>query len=152
MELPSTRRHHDRPAEQEFEQLRGSFAGQLEHWPDFRTSVANDLACVAPLVDLAETDDRYLLEVELPGCRREDVDLQVEQGRLRIAAERRERQRVGLLRSRTRTTGRYLLMVTLPGAADGETVTASLDHGVLSVVVPKAERARRRRIAVRTQR
>jgi len=152
MDLPSMRRDHDRPAEQEFEQLRGPFAGQLERWPDFRTSPEDDLAGVAPLVELEETDDRYLLEVELPGCKREDVDLQVEQGRLRIAAERRERQRAGLLRSRTRTTGRYLLTVTLPGAADSDAVSASLDHGVLTVVVPKSERARRRRIAVRTQR
>jgi len=112
----------------------------------------SSLGADAPLVELEEADDRYLLEIELPGCRREDVDLQVEQGRLQVTAQRRERQRVGLLRSRTRTTGRYLLTVTLPGAADGDAVTASLDSGVLSVVVPKTERGRRRRIPVRTQR
>jgi len=151
MDLPNMRRDA-RPADREFEQLRGPFAGQLERWPDFVRSPDSSPGRVAPLVELEETDDRYLLEVELPGCRREDVDLQVEQGRLRITAQRRERQRAGLLRSRTRTTGRYLLAVTLPGAADGDGVTASLDHGVLTVEVPKAEQARRRRIPVRTQR
>ena len=110
------------------------------------------LADVVPLAELEETDDGYLLEVELPGCRREDIDVQVDSGRLRISAQRRERQRVGLLRSRTRTTGRYLLDVALPAPVDGDAVSASLDHGVLTVAVPKTTRARRRRIPVRTQR
>jgi len=152
MDLPKMRRDDDHPAEQEFTQLRSAFAGQLESWPDFVRTRESEPGGVAPLVELEETDDRYVLEVELPGCRRQDVDLQVDSGRLRITAERRERQRVGLLRSRTRTTGHYALTITLPGAADGDGVTASLDHGVLTVVVPKAERARRRRIPVRTQR
>lgn len=151
MDLPGMRRSEP-PAAQEFAQLRGPFAGQLERWPDFVRALDRDLGGVAPLVELEESDDRYVLEVELPGCRREDVDLHVEHGRLRITAQRRERQRVGLLRSRTRTTGQYGLAVTLPGAADGDAVTADLDHGVLTVVVPKTARARRRRIPVRTQR
>ena len=149
MELPVPRRRNDdRRPEQEFERLRGTFAGQLEQWPDFLRSVEQVLTDVAPLADIEETDDSYVLEVEIPGVKREDVDLQVEQGRLRLTAERRQRERVGLLRRRTRTTGRFSLDVSLPAPVDSDAVSASLDHGVLTVVVPKAEQARRRRIPI----
>ena len=148
MELPIRRRDDDRRPEQEFERLRGAFAGQLDRWPDFVRSPQRALGGVAPLTDIEETDDSYLLEVELPGVKPEDVDLQVDPGRLRLTAERRARERVGFLRHRTRTTGRFTLDVTLPAPVDSDRVHASLDHGVLSVVVPKAEQARRRRIPV----
>ena len=148
MDLPIRRRDDDRRPEQEFEQLRNAFASQLERWPDFVSSLHERLRDVAPLVDVEETDDSYLFEVELPGVKREDIDLQVDQGSVRLTGERRERQRVGLLRHRTRTTGRFSLAVTLPGPVDSEAVTAGLDHGVLTIVVPKADQARRRRISV----
>lgn len=147
MELPLRRRGSSRP-EQEFERLRDGFAEQLKDWPDFVRSLPDALHDVLPLVDVEETDDGYVLEVELPGVRHEDVDLQVQQGRLRLTAHRRERERVGLLRHRTRTTGRYSLAVTLPVEVDADAVRAGLDHGVLTVSVPKAEGARRRRIPV----
>ena len=103
---------------------------------------------VVPLADVVERDDGYVLDVELPGVRRDDVSVEVAQGCLRITGERRERHRVGLLRHRTRTTGRFRLELTLPVDVDTDEVTASLDHGVLTVVVPKAVHARRRRIPV----
>jgi HSP20 family protein len=147
MDLPARRRHDRRP-EQQFEQLREAFADQLERWSDFVRTLPDALRDVVPLADVEETDDSYVLEVELPGVKRDDVDLQVDQGRVRVTAERRERERVGLLRHRTRSRGRFSMAVTLPGHVDSDEVTASLDHGVLTIVVPKAEGARRRRIPV----
>lgn len=136
MDLPIRRRDHERRPEQESARLR-----DVPGLPDA-------LHDVLPLVDVEETDDSYALEVELPGVRHEDVDLEVGSGRLRLTAERRERERIGLLGHRTRTTGRYSMAVTLPGPVDDDAVTASLDHGLLTVVIPKAERARRRRIPI----
>ena len=147
MDLPARRRHDRRP-EQRFEQLREAFADQLERWPDFVRALADPVLDVVPLTDVEETDDSYVLEVELPGVHRDDVDLEVDQGRVRVTADRRERERVGLLRHRTRSRGRFSMAVTLPGPVDSDAVTASLDRGVLTVVVPKTERARRRRIPV----
>ena len=148
MDLPLRRRGDDRRPEQEFERLRGAFTGQLEQWPDFVRSVARAFDDVAPLTDIEETDDSYLLEVELPGVNPEDIDLQVDQGRLRLTGERRHRERLGFLRHRTRTTGRFSLDVRLPAPVDSDGVHASLDHGLLTVVVPKAEQARRRHIPI----
>lgn len=148
MNIPIRRRDDRRRSDREFAQLRPAFASELDQWPDFVRSIDRTVNDVPPLADIEETDDSYLLDVELPGVRREDVDLLVDQGRVVVTGERQERERVGLLRHRTRTTGRFALAVTLPGPVDGESVTASFADGMLSVVVPKAERARRRRIPI----
>lgn len=152
MNLPIRRREDDHHANREFERLRHSFASEfaseLEQWPDFVRSLQDPLDDVSPLADIEETDDSYLIDVELPGVEQEDIDLKVDRSRVVVTGERRERQRVGLLRHRTRTTGRFALAVTLPGPVDSDAVGASLDRGVLSIVVPKAEHARRRRIAI----
>jgi HSP20 family protein len=116
--------------------------------PDHANDVLASLSDVAPLADVEESDDAYTIDVELPGVRKDDISLEVGEGRLTVTGERHERQRVGLLRHRTRTTGRFRLAVTLPLEVDGNGVTATLDHGVLTVTVPKAERSRRRRIPI----
>ena len=148
MNIPIRRREDDRGSDPEFERLRPAFASELDQWPDFVRTLERSLNDVSPLADIEETDDSYLLDVELPGVRREDIDLLVDRGRLVVTGERHERERVGLLRHRTRTTGRFVLAVTLPGPVDSDAVAASFVDGMLRVVVPKAERARRRRIPI----
>ena len=146
MKLPI--RRSDDGAERRFERLRGPFSEQLERWPDFVRPLHSALDAAAPLADLEETDEAYLLEVELPGVARRDVELHVDSDRLVLTAHRYERERVGLLRHRTRTTGRYALSFAFPGEVDPADVRADLHDGVLTVTVPKAAHARRRRIPV----
>ena len=102
-----------------------------------------------PLADVEETDDAYLVEVELPGVKREDISVEVSGRRLTVSGERRERQRVGILRRRTRTVGRFHYEVVLAGDVEEDGVDASLDEGVLTVRAPKVERDRARRIPVK---
>lgn len=148
MRLPV--RRSDDGAERQFERLRESFAQQLDRWPDFVQPLHSLLDGATPLVDLEETDDSYLLDVDLPGVSRKDVELHVDGDRLVLTAQRHERERVGLLRHRTRTTGRFALAFGFPGEVDQAGVEADLADGVLSVRIPKAAHARRRRIAVRS--
>ena len=102
-----------------------------------------------PLADVEETDDAYLVEVELPGVKREDVSVEVAGRRVSVSGERKERQRVGILRKQTRSVGRFEYQVTLPGGVEEDDVRASMDEGVLTVHVPKAASERPRRIEVR---
>ena len=102
-----------------------------------------------PLADVEETDDAYTVEVELAGVKGEDISVEVAGRRLTVSGERKERERVGILRRQTRTVGRFHYEVVLPGEVDEDGVEASLDEGVLTVRVPKAEAERPRRIPVK---
>jgi len=101
-----------------------------------------------PLADVEETPDAYLVEVELPGISRGDIDVSLAGRTLTITAERKERERVGVLRRRTRVTGRLRYTVALPAIDPDADVEAGYDDGVLTVRVPKAARERPRRIRV----
>ena len=126
----------------ELERLNRQLSSYLESWrhlPDAFT----------PLADVEETPEAYLVEIELPGIRKDDLDISIAGRRLVVAGERKERLRLGILRRRERVIGRFHYEVTLPGDVDEDAVEANLDEGVLTVRVPKPERDRPRRIAIR---
>jgi HSP20 family protein len=92
-----------------------------------------------PSADIFETDDAYDIEIELPGVRREDVDVRLNGNELVVTGELKERKREGLFRRRTRRRGEFEFRVTLPGDLRADDVEASLAYGVLRVHVPKAQ-------------
>jgi HSP20 family protein len=100
-----------------------------------------------PAGDVIETDGAYIVEIELPGVRSEDVDVQLNGNELVVVGELRERKREGLFRRRRRRVGEFEYRVTLPGDQQSD-VEASLAHGVLQVHVPKAHSSTSRKIAV----
>ena len=102
----------------------------------------------SPLVDLEESDDAYVVEAELPGVKREDVNIELVGNELAITGEIKEPERRGTVRRQSRRTGRFSYRVSLPSHLDPETVEAKLADGVLKVTVPKSERAQRRRIEI----
>jgi HSP20 family protein len=103
----------------------------------------------SPLVDIEEQDDAYLLEAELPGVKRNDVNIELIGSELALTGEIKERERKGAVRRRTRRTGRFEYRVRLPEQVDASKIEASLDQGVLTVHVPKSERAHRRKIEIK---
>jgi HSP20 family protein len=135
----------------EFEQVTERMRRMLEQtfggfgWPS-----TGEAAAWSPLVDIEETDDAYVVEAELPGVRREDVNIELVGSELSITGEIKERERKGALRRQTRRTGRFDYRVGLPDHVDGENIEASLSDGVLTVRTPKSERAQRRKIEVRS--
>ncbi len=132
-ELDDVRRQLDRVFEEAM--ARGPLAASRDAW--------------SPLVDLEETDDAWVIEADVPGAKREDITVELLGDELLIHGEITERQRVGILRRRTRRTGEFVYRVRLPGDVAEEGIEADLDGGVLTVRVPKNERARRRRIEIR---
>ena len=117
----------------------------LERWNELPSLFGGPFT---PLADVEETDDAYLVEIELPGVKREDVSLEVAGRRLSVSGERKERERVGILRKRTRTVGQFHYEVVLPGDVEEDNVAASMDEGVLTVRVPKPASQRPRRIPI----
>jgi HSP20 family protein len=101
-----------------------------------------------PAADIVETDSAYVIEVELPGVRREDVDVDLNGNELVVTGEVKERKREGLLRHRTRRVGEFELRITLPGHLRERDIEASLAYGVLKLYVPKAESTKSSKITV----
>jgi len=158
MALPVRRNRDDRPAPFEpgswvahwnpFDEL-DRFHRQLAKFFDSFGQLPNLLdGAFTPLADIEETDDAYLVEIELPGVKREDIDIEVAGRRVTVHGERKEKERVGILRKRERTVGRFHYEVTLPGDVAEAGVDAHLDEGVLTVRLPKPEHERPRRIPI----
>jgi HSP20 family protein len=104
----------------------------------------------APPIDIEEQDDAYVIEAEVPGVAKDDVNIELISNELMVTGEIKEREREGILRKRTRRIGRFEYRVRLPEQVDPDNVEAKLKDGVLSVRVPKHEQAERRRIQVKS--
>lgn len=123
------------------------FHSQLSEFFDRAWRPMADGSFVPP-ADIEETDDAFVVEVELPGVRREDVDVQIVGRRLTVHGERKERERVGVLRRRTRRVGEFHYEVMLPADVNDEDVEARFADGVLTITVAKPERDKARKIKV----
>jgi HSP20 family protein len=104
----------------------------------------------SPLVDIEEQDDAYVVEAELPGVKREDVKVEVVGHELTISGELKETERKGVVRKRTRRTGYFHYRVALPESVAAEKVEARLSDGVLSIRIPKIEKASRRQVEIKS--
>ena len=98
---------------------------------------------------MEESDDAYTIELDLPGVDKDDIDIEVAGRRLVVSGERKEKERVGVLRRQTRTVGRFRFEVALPDQVEGDGIDASMRDGVLRLRVPKKTGEQRRRIEVK---
>lgn len=136
----------------EFEQVTERMRRMLDQtFGGFALGPPTEAAGWSPLVDIEEQDDTYVLEAELPGVKREDVDIEVVGNEIQITGEIKERERKGALRRRTRRTGRFEYRVRLPDHVDSSKVEADLDQGILTVRVPKAERSQRQKVEIKSK-
>lgn len=104
-----------------------------------------------PAVDIAEFSDRYELVSELPGLRKEDLKISVENGTLTLAGERKHYgfpEGTTVIRHETDTEP-FSRSFDIPEEVHADSITAELKDGILRVQLPKSEKARMREIAVR---
>ena len=102
----------------------------------------------APLADLSETDDAYVVKAELPSVHKDQVNIQLQDRELVISGEVAEPEPEdgnGHRRHHhsSRRTGQFELRTYLPSDVNADAVTAQLSDGVLTVTVPKAELGKR---------
>lgn len=107
-------------------------------------------AGVYPAVNITEDTEAYYVSAELPGVKSADLDLNVTANQLTLAGERTISEEAADARyhRREREAGRFSRAVSLPGDVDTENVRARLANGVLTVTVPKSEKAKPKQIAV----
>lgn len=154
MTLPARRPHAGRPAGlgvpgwardpvAEFDDLFNRMGRLLESTVGPAEKVA-----WAPLADMCETEDAYVVEADLAGAKRDDIDVEISERELVVTGEIKEREREGVLRRGTRRTGRFEYRVLLPADVKAGAISATLADGVLTVTVPKAEPAKARHIEI----
>lgn len=99
-------------------------------------------------MDLEETEDAYLLEMDLPGVSKDAVSIEVTDHEIRVSGEVKQRDNRGRLHHQTRHWGQFDQVVPLPGEVDPAKAEATLTDGVLTVRAPKAEAAKPRKVEI----
>jgi len=104
----------------------------------------------APAVDIYETPDSIVLQAELPGLSKDDIDIQVRDNVLTLKGERRSEKEVkeGNYLRVERAYGGFQRAFTLPAAVQADKVRAVFKDGVLDVSIPKAEEAKPKQIKI----
>lgn len=105
----------------------------------------------APEADVVEGESEIRVMVELPGMKPEDIELDLENNVLTISGEKREERQEerDTWHLSERRYGKFSRSFVLPRDLEQEKIQASFQEGVLSVTIPKSEKARRRRIEIR---
>lgn len=103
-----------------------------------------------PALNLWEDEQNVYAEAELPGLRMDDIEVYVVGNELTIKGERKDeyREKAGYHR-RERGVGSFSRVLQLPAELDPDLVEAALKHGVLTIKLPKAEKAKPRKIQIK---
>ena len=104
----------------------------------------------SPALELAEDKDNLVVTAELPGLKKEDIEVTLHDGTLTIAGERKNERKVedaGVYRTE-RFFGRFQRSITLPSEVAGNNVKADYKDGLLTVTLPKSETAKPKKIGV----
>lgn len=104
----------------------------------------------APSVDISETDSAYLIKGEIPGVKKEDVKVTIQDGMLTIQGERRqEKEEKGKKFHRIECSyGSFARSFRVPSDADENSVKAEFKDGMLNVTLAKSEKAKPKSINV----
>ena len=127
---------------------------RIFHRPARRTGNGKEALTIAdwaPSVDISETDSEYLIKGELPGVKKEDVKVMLQDGVLTIQGERKqEKEEKGKKFHRVeRSYGSFVRSFTLPDYVDDAKVKAEFKEGILNLHLPKSEKAKPKAIEVR---
>jgi HSP20 family protein len=103
-----------------------------------------------PAVDLYEDKDNLRVKCEVPGMKKEDIDISLHEGFLTISGERKQEseKKEGEVYRTERYEGRFSRSLALPSKVNADKINATYKDGVLTVVLPKAEEAKPKQIQV----
>jgi HSP20 family protein len=114
------------------------------------SSYDSEAMAVYPM-NVWEDDDAIHVEAEIPGFKRDEIDITIEQGTLQISAERKQEKSQPTNSSpilTERTWSRYFRSLALPAAVQEDVVNAKYEDGVLHLTMPKRPEVKPRRIKV----
>jgi HSP20 family protein len=109
--------------------------------------VSEDRPFVSPSVNIIETKDVYVLEAEMPGVAKEGLDLSLDDNVLTIVGRRQPDPEANLLYRESNPVD-YRRVFELDPSIEGGKINARIEQGILTLTLPKAERAKPRQITV----
>lgn len=107
----------------------------------FNDAVNNRRDSFVPSIDISESEDQFLISAELPGMKKEDINISLENNRLSISGERSfEKEDKGKKYHRVETSyGSFERSFQLPDNIDEESIKANYDNGLLNISIDKSE-------------
>lgn len=104
----------------------------------------------SPALDIYDNKDAFMVKVELPGMKKEEIDISLHDGVLTVSGERKHevKKTEGQSFRSERYFGKFQRSVSMPAAVDFSGVNASYKDGILTINLPKAEEAKPRQIKV----
>lgn len=136
----------------------------LDRWADLRDEINNLFEAPlrtdgtrqtqlftgwTPALDVYQTSDDIVAVVELPGMRKDDIEISLQDGILTISGERKSEAPEGEGNTRSeRFVGKFRRSISLPTRVDGNKVNATYKDGILTVTLPKAEDVKPKQIQV----
>lgn len=117
---------------------------------DFKRPTNRRYETWAPSCDVKETEGHYLLNFDVPGVNKDDIQIEMKDNQLVVKGERKEEhtENNGTRHFSERIYGSFSRTFTLPTAIDSDKIEASYSDGVLHISVPKAESAKPRQIKI----
>jgi HSP20 family protein len=116
----------------------------------FESPIAEFTRSWTPVLDVAEDKDSFTVRAELPGLRREDIDVSLHDGALVLTGERKveTESEDTTVHRRERFYGKFQRVLALPAAVNADKVKAQFKDGVLTITLPKSEEAKPKQIDV----
>lgn len=107
----------------------------------------------APSTEIAETEGHYLLSMDLPGMKQNDIKIEVAENRLTVSGERKREQKAEnqKIQRYEKSYGFFKRSFTLPNTISAEKIEALYENGVLELYLPKSEASQARTIQVQTK-
>jgi HSP20 family protein len=117
----------------------------------FNDAVATRQSAFAPSIDISETEKQFLIDVELPGVNKDDIEVNLENGRLTISGERKfESEENGKQYHRVESHyGSFTRSFQLPENVDDKSISASYKDGILNITIDKSEEKMKKQIKVK---
>ncbi len=121
------------------------------NFPDYVPAVTTGTLTASPRVDVRETKDRYVLDMDLPGFSEKDIDISLKDRVLSISSkkeEKKEEKKEGDWLIRERKACAFSRRFTLPDDIDEENVGAEFKLGVLTIDIPRKPEPQSKTIAI----
>lgn len=135
--------------DQWFDEVRRNWMHPLmfgRNWPEAASVFGGRM----PKVDVIDREAEYCVRAELPGVSKENLDVTLEESTLTLKAsvQKDAQEEQGQYHRRETSRGEFQRILQLPGAVDGDKVSATFKDGILELTIPKAPGARRQSIKV----